>query len=211
MLTATRAPSRAPLLVLALALAGCGSTTSATPPPQAADEPTASPTASAEPTATASPSAEAGPIEHQLTGAVPLTITTPADWEIDPRATAATPGFQIGPDRWVIFTTVGPNTVEEWLERFEADAYVTTEPEPVEIGGAPGFTLDLRLAEGIDEVLLINEGTAAWAAEADRPHRIWVLDVSGEPIVILTDAPERAFESWTAVVEDALATLEWGE
>lgn len=41
------------------------------------------------------------------------------------------------------------------------------------------------------------------------PNRVWVVDLDGEAMAILTEASENSFENWTGRVEDVLATLEW--
>lgn len=151
-----------------------------------------------------------GPVEQSVSWALPFSITTPADW-VSETASPMTFNFRSGPDRWVAFTRVGPDTVDAWLEELGAsDAYVLTEPAPVEVGAASGVVLDLELADGESEAGLFEEASwGHWAVSAGRPNRLWLLDVDGETVLIVTDAPERAFESWIAVVEEALATLEW--
>jgi hypothetical protein len=90
-----------------------------------------------------------------------------------------------------------------------------SEPAAAEVGSAEGVVLDLRLAEGQDEAYsssrtLFEDSEGAWVVEPDRPSRIWIVDVDGEAVMIVTDAPERAFDNWVAVVEEALSTVEWG-
>jgi hypothetical protein len=187
-----------------------------------ADDATASPAPTATPTempstpeATETPEpTTAGPIEQSVSRPIPFTITTPADWEVDTSlpTTPSTFGFAIGLDRWVVWHRPDAESVDEWLQTLrERQGVILTEAEPAEVGGAPGFVFDLDVTEEAGEIGLFRAGQATWSAESGRPNRIWVVAVGGEPIMILTDAPERAFESWVAVVEEALATLEWSE
>lgn len=163
--------------------------------------------ASEEPSAAASQ----GPVEEAVSWAVPFTITIPADWISEP-VSATTFNFRSGPDRWLVFTRVGPDTIDGWLEELGSSSrWVLTETTPVEVGAASGVFLDLELAEDAAEAPLFTEATwGEWTVSPDRPNRLWLLDVDGETVMIVTDAPERAFANWVALVEEALATLEWG-
>jgi hypothetical protein len=187
-----------------------------------ADDATASPVPTATPTevpATPTPTETpeptvAGPIEHDVSRPVPFTITTPADWARDPSipTTPDTFGFAIGLDRWVVWHRPDAESVDAWVQTLgERQGLILTDPRPTEVGGAPGVVFDLDVSEEAGELGLFRAGQATWTAESGRPNRIWVVAVGGEPIMILTDAPERAFENWVAVVEEALTTLEWSE
>ena len=181
------------------AVASAEASLAATPEPS--DEPSEAPSA---------PASE-GPVTEDVSWAVPFSITIPADWISEPLS-ATTFNFRSGPDRWVVFTRVGPDTVDGWLEELgSADRWGLTEPAPVEVGSASGVMLDLELAEDAPEAGLFTEATwGEWTVSPERPNRIWLLDVDGETVMIVTDAPERAFDNWVALVEEALATLEWG-
>jgi hypothetical protein len=214
--------SRAPLLVsLTALLVACGQAepsddapasiaAAASTPASIAATPEPSDSAPDSPDAEPSAPASEGPVEEAVAWTLPFSITIPADW-VSEAASPMTFNFRSGPDRWVAFTRVGPDTVDAWLEELGAsDAYVLTDPAPVEVGAASGVVLDLELADGESEAGLFEEASwGHWAVSPDRPNRLWLLDVGGETVLIVTDAPERAFESWIAVVEEALATLEW--
>jgi hypothetical protein len=112
----------------------------------------------------------------------------------------------------VIFTQTAPSTAEEWIERLSSqDNLTASEPKAVELAGASGVSLDVSVPDGQSEYVLLREGFGEWTASAGRPHRVWILEVGGELLVILTDAPERAFDNWVATVEDVLATIVWAE
>lgn len=152
-----------------------------------------------------------GPVEEAVSWAVPFSITIPGDWISEPLS-PSTFNFRSGPDRWVAFTRVGPDTVDGWLEELRSSSrFVLTEPAPVQVGSASGVVLDLELAADAEEAPLFTEAAwGEWTVTPDRPNRVWLLDVDGETVMIVTDAPESAFENWVALVEEALATLEWG-
>lgn len=173
---------------------------------------TVSPSATAEASPAPSPS-EAAEQTLEFSSPVAFSITVPSDWEKAPELSGSTTQtMTAGMDRWVIFTQAAPSTAEEWIERLSSDANLTaSEPEVVELGGASGVTLDVSVPQGQSDVVLLREGFGEWTASAGRPHRVWILEVGGELLVILTDAPERAFDSWAATVEDVLATIVWAE
>ena len=188
---------------------GADATPSAEPTPAQTEVlATPAPTATPEPT-------EAGPIERDVNWSIPFTITTPADWETggdQAPSSATTFQFAIGIDRWVILHRPEADSVEAYADTLRArDGLVVTEAEVTEVGGAAGVVFDFDVTEEAGEVILLREGWGEWTAEANRPTRAWVVAVGGEPVVILTDAPERAFDNWVPVVEEALATLKWFE
>lgn len=200
-------------IILATLLAACSEAGVAESPAATPDPPSASPSPSPE-AATPSPSASAAadPVDQSVAWAVPFTITTPAEWERHEDSSPTTTYFEAGVNRWVIFTTRGPETVEEWVDQLtSAPEYTVTDSEPIELDGAPGQVLDLRLAEESGEAILFSEGSAGWVIVPNRPNRVWIVDVDGETVLIVTEAVERAFENWVAVVEDALATLKWSD
>jgi hypothetical protein len=124
----------------------------------------------------------------------------------------ATFSFRQGLDRWLGFTSLGPDTVEEWVEQLTSGEHFTaTTPEPVDLDGAPGFELDVELAEGQAEWVLFSEGWGEWLVSPGRPTRIWVVESPGGTVLITTDAPPGAFDAWTETVQEALSTLDWEE
>ena len=181
------------------------------PPPSAAAS-AASPSATTEASAVSSPS-EAAEQTLEISSPVAFSITVPSDWEkASDLSSSTTQTLRAGTDRWLIFTQAAPSTADEWIERLSSDANLTTsEPDVVELAGASGVTLDVSLQDEEGQVVLFREAFGEWSLEAGRPHRVWILEVGGELLVILTDAPERAFDSWVATVEDVLATIVWAE
>ncbi|HUH16311.1 MAG TPA: hypothetical protein VMM85_00005 [Methylomirabilota bacterium] len=195
-------------LLVACAEAGEADSPAATPDPQSASP---SPTTEA---ATPSPSASAAaadPVDQIVGWTVPFTITTPADWTRG-ESSPTTTYFDAGVNRWVFFTTLGPDTVEAWVDQLtSASEYTATNVEEFELDGAPGRVLDLRLAAESGEEVLFDEAFLGWVVVANRPNRVWVVDADGETLLIGTDTSEGAFENWVAVVEEALATLKWSD
>lgn len=186
----------------------------ATPAPSESEAPTESP----EPTPAASapaPTEEPTPDVPQETSfgwSVPFTMTVPAAWSGRRESPATTYAIDAGAGRFIVLTRTGPDAVEGWVERLTAESSLTvSEPRPVEIGGAAGVTMDAQLSEGESEYVLMRDGTVSWNIDPVSVNRLWIVDVDGEAILIVTEANESAFESWTATVEDALSTLEWGE
>lgn len=144
---------------------------------------------------------------------VEFSITVPGDWQISGELSSSTTRtFEAGADRWVLFTQTGPTTTDEWLERLSSgDSLTASEPDIVEIGGASGIRLDITVPDGQEDVVLVREAFGEWSMSPGRPSRVWILEVGGEVLVILTDAPERAFDSWAATVEEALSTIVWAQ
>ena len=199
-------------------LAGCGTQDASgtggasSPSVVATEEPsaTASATLSASPSASGS-TTEAAERTVEVSTPVAFSITVPGDWVEDETISSSTTwAFRSGIDRWVTFTELGPDTVDGWVQELTANPSLTvTEPEVVDIGRATGVSLDLELSEG--EVVLFEEAWGEYVVTADRPNRAWVLDVGGEVVLIVTDAPAAAFDNWVATVEDVLGTIAWSE
>ena len=221
-MTQHRMRPAAPVLLL-IVLAACTTTTTS---PTTAPVATATADATEEPSATATAAASSSTAETAelaVSWTVPFTMTAPADWGQDQEPLGSSRVIDSGVDRWIVFSDSGPDTVEGWIEQLTTTAQlVVTEPEPAEIGGAEGLTVDVSTSSDAPMVsggapcanpcwALIQDAQASWIAEEGRPNRVWVVDVDGETIAIVTDAPEGAFESWTATVEDVLGTLEWGQ
>lgn len=186
------------------------------------------PSASPAPTASTSPTP---PVDQamEIDWSVDFVMTAPGDWRVRPPSNApadirSTTGTTLwiaaGTNRWLAATREGPASVDEWTEAIVAkDRMVVGDPEVVEIGGAPGVAMDIRpTGEGCvsryGSVLgecwrMFADQSGYWAVVESRPTRAWIIDVAGETLVILTDAPEDAFEDWARLVEDVLATLEW--
>jgi hypothetical protein len=212
------------LIALAVLVAGCATAQQASTPassapaaPTQSDVPSASASASTTDVPSASPSASPSEMVDrtvEVESPVAFSITVPGDWEEDDQVSSpTTSNFRAGLDRWIVFTELGPDTVEGWIDEVTSGAMFTaSEPAAVELDGAAGFMIDFSLAEGETEATLFEEATwGAWTVASDRPNRLWVVDSPGGTILIVTDAPERAFDGWVESVDEALATLEWSE
>lgn len=214
-------PGSAVALALALVvpamLAGCATAQEPSASAAASDPVTPSVAASAVPSVAASeaptPSpTEAPPETVEFTVPVAFSITIPGEWREEPDLSSATTRtLSGGIDRWVVFTQFGPDSVDDWVERLATDQLLTaSEPRVVDIGGAEGVSVDVRVAEEGAEIPLIREAWGEWTVDDGRPNRLWIVDVDGEIVVILTDAPDGAFDTWIETVEQVLATIEWG-
>ena len=160
--------------------------------------------------ASESPSAEGALLN--VNWSVPFAMTAPADWATSPASTSTTQVIDAGIGRYVLFTSTGADTVDGWIERLSADSAMTvTEPEAIELGGAPGFSLTAALNEGEEPKVLLRDGTFSWIVDREAVNRFWIVDVDGETVLIVTESGQRAADSWAASVEAALDTIAWGE
>ena len=197
--------------------------TEAPSPTVATAPPSLAPTIEPSPAPTAEKTLQAGG------AAVPFSLTVPSEWERDDRSFATV--FQVDTKvdtagdgvlgQWLFFFAPETDeTVEARVERFESNPQLlVTEPEPIDLGGASGFALDVRLnpedlpdpraCARFESCLLITAGAGGWLVLPDRPNRIWIVDVAGDTVLIGTSATEGAFESWTTAIEAVLATIEW--
>lgn len=212
-------------LIFGFALAGCTTavqdgTTEATPSPTDTATATPSPDATPSPEATES----AGPTVLEVAWTVPFSLTAPAGWSTDVSEGVA--GTKTGNGVWfgmtgqyLAMSRSGPDTVDAWVESVTtAEQLIATEPVEVEIGGAPGYRVDLRTSDAATDrgcimngrcYTLFSDDSGYWPIEEGRPTRAWFVDVDGETLIIAVDAPEAAFERSVATVEEALATLTW--
>ena len=219
--------SRAAALVLMI-LVGC---TQAEVPDSTPEEPGASFVPTPSPDASVSPEASptaSEPSEKTLGEGwtIPFSMTVPSAWEREPTSTGSMFEISAGIGRYVILTMQGPETVDEWVSLLTSTEQIdVTEPQPIELNGAEGFVLDATAsasaAEGgpgicVDPAAercwtLFEDPGGFWSIDEGRTNRLWIVDVDGETVLIVTDAPEAAFADWSAIVEDALTTLEWAE
>ena len=213
-------------VMVAVLAAGCGTAEPVTETSaQASPSPSAAaPTLSASPSEAASPSGSAEASVLEVDWTLPFAVTAPATWTTDvPPAIGVTTssGTWLGAsDRYLAFTTTGPETVDAWVESVtSAEQLVASEPVEVDIGGAAGYRVDLEVSDAASEERCFNPGrcyslfqddSGYWPIVEGRPTRAWFVDVDGETLAIVTDAPERAFDEWAASAEEVLATLEWG-
>ena len=157
---------------------------------------------------------------------VPFTMTVPSEWERSEHSTGSMFEISAGTGRFVTFTQQGPPTVDEWVTLLTSTEQIeVTEAEAIEIDGAAGFVLDATASEAAAEGgpgICMNPGAdrcwtlfedpgGFWSIDEGRTNRLWILDVDGETVLIVTEASEAGFDDWTAIVEEALATLVWAE
>lgn len=219
--------SRARIGLLAVFLAACSeaAVTPSSAPASGGESAAASTAGAATPNpcgaAQASPGEEADvvtitwciPQEAGEMKVISFSVAADSGWERE--GSGSETMFLTAPDdHFLAFTLAGPDTVEGWIvDSMGREEYVVSEPAPVEIDGAGGELVDVRLAPGASEneaPLFDDPGLGGWIVENGSPTRLWVVDRSGETIAIVTDAPEQEFEAWAAAVDGVLATLVWG-
>lgn len=172
-------------------------------------------------TTTTSPGTAVPDVSERQFGFVePFTITIPPQWERDSDSTQQNLYVLVPPDNLLYFAVGDRATVDEWQEYLTSNTGLeVTEPAPVEIGGASGFTSDLSLgaeatADGCmspDPCVTLVGGQAGWVIVPGLNNRVWVVDVGGRPVFIAAESTPGSFASFTADVEEALATLTWAE
>jgi hypothetical protein len=192
--------------------------TTATTTPETAtttSEPPSTTTSTAPSTETTQPAS----LRREVDWFQPFTIETPPDWRPyeESRPNPTTFSFRAPAGRFIVFSAEGPDTVEEWIALLTAAPLVMTEPIPVALGSAEGLSVDVRLdTDTADQncpplgqcwpMLSAGDG---WAIVPDYPNRIWVVDVAGETILILTESTEGGFADWADTVGQVLATIDW--
>ena len=171
-------------------------------PSASADEP-ASPEATPEATPAASESSQTTLGEGWT---VPFAMTVPSEWERSEHSTGSMFEISAGTGRFVTFTQQGPPTVDEWITLLTSTEQIeVTEPEAE---GGPGICMN----PGADRCWTLFEDPGGfWSVDEGRTNRLWIVDVGGETVLIVTEASEAGFDDWTAIVEEALATLAWAE
>ncbi len=147
----------------------------------------------------------------------PFTLATPPNWREEDHGSIMFV-FKAG-SSFVAFSTEGPDSVDGWLEALASNSdIVTTEPTPIELGSAPGYVVDVRLSDTPEELCGFGIGPCStlltsgdgWVVAEEMPNRLWVVDVNGETVVIVTEASEGFFETWAAEVNEVLSTITWG-
>jgi hypothetical protein len=121
--------------------------------------------------------------------------------------------YRGGTDEFLLFTTAGRDSVDEWVEYLTTDPrLIATEVQDIEIGGQPGVFTDVRLTG--DSFTLFTYApapgdNAEWEVATGAADRVYLVEVDGTIIAILAEAPEDDFEDWTSAIDATLATLEW--
>ena len=125
---------------------------------------------------------------------------------------------------YVVLTTAGPSDVDGWVDHLTTDTEVLASEAPsFEVGGLPASVIDAALADSaapkpecdsdpcfvLFSVDFHQQSNTTYALVADHPTRIWLLDVRGETVAIIAEAPMASFDGWVVEVEAALTELEW--
>lgn len=115
-----------------------------------------------------------------------------------------------GPNNsWLIFHRM-PRTIEGWAGILTDGGATPGDPVDVPIGGMPA-----RMVEGSTRgsVMVVPNDMAAslpgFLLQSTDTARIYVVDVDGTLVTIFGISSTEDFESWSAVVEETLSTLEW--
>ncbi len=159
-------------------------------------------------------------VTKEFSWAHPFTATLPDNWEKMDGTGAPTLVLHAALDRWLQFTVQPPDGGGTWVERIETSPNIAaSEPVAVDIGGVAGVMYDLDITERVANCpgeggrcyLLIPSGSAQWVMVENRPNRAWIVELDGTEVLIITDAPDGAFDTWIAQVEASLATLTWSQ
>lgn len=168
-----------------------------------------------EPTTTATTQPEAS--QRQFGFVVPFSVTIPTSWTRHEQSTQETLYIEAGINT-IVFGVSDRETVDEWRDFLtNHEGLTATEPTEVELGGAPGFTTDVRLGPDATDAgcqtqqrcVNVLSGVTGWTIVDGSPNRIWVVDMDGRPVFIAAEASESSFDSFAADVADALTTLVW--
>lgn len=168
-----------------------------------------------EPTTTATTQPEAS--ERQFGFVVPFSVTIPTSWTRHEQSTQETLYIEAGINT-IVFAVSDRETVDEWRDYLTShDGLIATEPTEVELGGASGFTTDVRLGPDATDAgcqtqqrcVNVLSGVTGWSIVDDSPNRVWVVDVEGRPVFIAAEASESSFDAFSAGVEDVLSSLVW--
>lgn len=145
-----------------------------------------------------------------------FTLMTPPSWR-EESTIPSTLVMRAG-SSYVVFSTGGPDSVDGWLELLASNTdIVITQPTAIELGSAAGYVVDVRLSDDPEEVCgfgigpcstLLTDGNG-WVVVEGTPNRLWVVDVNGETVVVVTEASEGVFETWAAEVDEVLSTITW--
>lgn len=123
-------------------------------------------------------------------------------------------GAGVEPGGPVAISVGGPATLEAWLALISGEVtYTVSEPQPISLGGANGYLVDVSLTPRQFEIgdplapPLIENGLQSWTL-GDSTSRIWLVDHDGEAVMFVT-TPVGGDESWARWVGDQLQTIEW--
>jgi len=210
--------------ILSLSLVSCGPATEPRAPTSATEPAVTTTVAPATTSTIAAPATSAAPVttqpeasERQFGFVAPFVITIPASWARNEVSTQQVLYIEAGINP-IVFAVSERESVDEWMEYLTGnEGLVATDPVPVTIDGASGFSTDIRLSEAATDAgcqaqgrcVTILSGFTGWTIYDDLPNRVWVVDVEGRPVFIAAEASEGSFDAFSSVVEEALATLVW--
>lgn len=188
-----------------------------TPPPTTAAQ--ADTTSTAAPTTTLAPTTTQPETSRRQLGFVePFNLIIPASWSRFEESTQEILYIEAGLNI-LVFAVSDRATVDEWRDYLTGhEGLIVSEPTPAEVGGAEGFTTEVRLGpdatesgcRGQGRCVPILGGSPGWVIVNGFPNQVWVVDVNGRPVFVAAEASESSFDAFVASVEEALSTLNWG-
>ncbi len=203
------------LVSLLVAVSACGgaetsSPSTTSPPPTTVQTEAATTTTTAPTTTTTEATTTMTRGFGSSTFAAPFTFDGPiVGLELESRAGDQGVFFTSGNNRWVIFSTTGPSTIEEWSQRLSRKGTVT-EPEASTVGGVSAASVDASL-DGLVSVFT-PDGIQApeFLAEAGDRLRLYLVDVNGVAVKVFVLASADDFDGWLTEVGSILEELVWG-
>lgn len=123
-------------------------------------------------------------------------------------------GAGVQPGGPVAISVGGPASLEAWLAKITGEAaYTVSDPQPISLGGASGYVVDVSMAPRHVEIgdplapPLIENGALSWTL-GDTTSRVWLVDHDGQPVMFVT-RPVAGDQLWARWVGDQLQTIEW--
>ena len=206
-------------VVLALSLVGvaCGSGEDAEPAATTAASTTTSivtTTTSIAATTTVPPTTVVSPFVTTRQFSVPATVDVSVggaftkrrdtDVAVDFSSNSVSGGF-------VVLTTLGKNSTDDWVVFLADDDQVTTgDPAEYSIGGLAATFIDVMPGALNVKLFSSQANSYTWDALPGHIDRIYTVEVEGEFVNIVAEAPVDRFDVFIADVELLLATLVWG-
>lgn len=129
--------------------------------------------------------------------------------ELESRAGNQAVFYIRGDNEYLIFTTTGPDTIQEWSQRLARKATVT---EPIEssVGGVAADAIDASV-EALLSIYTPDGITAPeYLAESGDRLRLYLVEVEGIVVKVFVLSSAENFDTWLAEVEPVLEALAWG-
>ncbi|MDH5422180.1 MAG: hypothetical protein OEY55_10295 [Acidimicrobiia bacterium] len=110
-----------------------------------------------------------------------------------------------GDNAYLIITTRGPDTVQDWKETL-ADQPISISDDPVttDIGGIVASYLEFTVQDPH-----AAPGELGFTLEQGDAGRVYSLEVDGEPVMILAVAGRDLWASFESVVDQLITGLTW--